>query len=306
MNEPCTLWRENMNVFLTGATGYIGSTIATALQRAGHGVTGLAHSDEDVPILEERGMRALRGDLYDGASLAQGVRSADGVIHAANTGRPDMALAEQAAISAILCALEGTSKPFLYTQGRRDYGDTPGVVITEESPFRPIGFFAWRPVLAQRILQAATRGVRTVVISPGIVYGHAGGVPAGFVQSAKKGGAARYIGTGDNHWTMVHVEDLADLYVRALEQASAGSTFIAAADPPFLVRDIAAAASRGAGAGGKTEAWPVDQARQSLGPSVDALILDQRLSGERARRVLGWTPQGPSVLEDLEHGSYTR
>jgi nucleoside-diphosphate-sugar epimerase len=102
------------------------------------------------------------------------------------------------------------------------------------------------------------------------------------------------------------VEDLADLYVRALEQAPAGSTFLAAADPPFLVREIAAAASRGAGAGGKTEAWPVDQARQALGPSVDALILDQRLSGVRARRVLGWTPQGPSLLEDLEHGSYTR
>jgi nucleoside-diphosphate-sugar epimerase len=293
-----------MDVFLTGATGYIGSTIVTALQRTGHTVTGLAHADEDIPILEQRGIRVLRGDLYDGASLAQGVRSTDGVIHAANTGGLDMALAEQSAISAILSTLEGTSKPFLYTQGGWDYGDTAGAVTTEESPFRPIGFFAWRPVLAQRILDAAARGVRTVVISPALVYGHAGGLPAGFVQSARQGGAARYIGTGDNHWTLVHVEDLADLYVRALERAPAGSTFIAAADPPFLVQEIAAAASRGAGAGGKTEAWPLLEARQALGPYVDALVLDQRLSGAKARQILNWTPRHPSILNDLEHGSY--
>jgi nucleoside-diphosphate-sugar epimerase len=124
------------------------------------------------------------------------------------------------------------------------------------------------------------------------------------VQSARQHGAARFIGTGENHWTLVHVDDLADVYVRALAEASAGSTFIAAADPPFLVRELADAASRWAGAAGKTEAWPLGEARQALGPFVDALVLDQRLSGARARRVLGWTPHGPSVLADLEHGSY--
>ncbi len=293
-----------MNVFLTGVTGYVGSAIAAALQHGGHTVTGLARSDKAVQTLTQRGIRVLRGDLYDGVALAQGVRDAAGVIHAASTGGSDMARAEQAAVAAMLGALDGTNKPFLCTQGSWDYGDTGATPTTEESPFHPIGLFAWRPVLAQRILAAKGRGVRSIVISPALVYGHGGGIPAMLVQSARQHGAARFIGTGENHWTLVHVDDLADVYVRALAEASAGSTFIAAADPPYLVREIAAAASRGGGAAGKTEAWPLEEARQALGPIVDALVLDQRLSGARARRVLGWTPHAPSVLADLEHGSY--
>jgi uncharacterized protein YbjT (DUF2867 family) len=100
-----------MHVFLTGATGYVGSAIAAALQRDGHTVTGLAHTEKSARTLEQRGTRVLRGDLYDGASLARGVRDADGTIHAANTGGLDMPLAEQAAVSAMLGALEGTHRP---------------------------------------------------------------------------------------------------------------------------------------------------------------------------------------------------
>src|SRR5215831_14814844 len=99
-----------MHVFLTGATGYVGSAIAAALQRDGHTVTGLAHTDEGAQTLKQRDIGVLRGDLYDGAALARGVRAADGTIHAANTGGLDMPLAEQAAVSAMLGALEGTHK----------------------------------------------------------------------------------------------------------------------------------------------------------------------------------------------------
>jgi nucleoside-diphosphate-sugar epimerase len=293
-----------MHVFLTGATGYVGSAIAAALQRDGHTVTGLAHTEKSARTLEQRGTRVLRGDLYDGASLARGVRDADGTIHAANTGGLDMPLAEQAAVSAMLGALEGTHKAFLYTQGIWDYGDTGPALATEESPFQPAAFFAWRPVLAQRILAARERGICSIVISPALVYGHGRGIPAMLVQSARQNGAARYIGTGENHWTLVHVDDLADLYVRALMEALGGSTFIAASNPPLRVRELAAAASRGAGAGGKTEAWPLTAARRALGPWVDALVFDQQMSGEKARRVLGWAPQAPLALEDLECGSY--
>jgi len=156
----------------------------------------------------------------------------------------------------------------------------------------------------ERVLNAVQRGLRAVVIRPAIVYGRGGGIPAGFVDAARKDGAARYIGNGDNRWPFVHVDDLADLYLLALEKAPPGTLLLAVHGPSYRVRDIAAAASRGAGAGGNTVAWPLELARQALGPYADALVLDQQASGNRARELLGWRPHRPDVLEDLERGSY--
>jgi nucleoside-diphosphate-sugar epimerase len=137
-----------------------------------------------------------------------------------------------------------------------------------------------------------------------MVYGRGGGIPAGFVESARKDGAARYVGSGTNRWAFVHVDDLADLYLLALERAPAGSLLLGVAGPSHSVREVAAAASRGAGAGGRTAAWPLEDARQKLGAYADALVLDQQASGRRAEELLGWKPHRPDVLEDLERGSY--
>jgi nucleoside-diphosphate-sugar epimerase len=124
------------------------------------------------------------------------------------------------------------------------------------------------------------------------------------VQSARERGAARYPGTGENRWPLVHVDDLANLYRLALERAPAGSLFIAASGPALRLREIAEAASRAAGAGGEAEAWPLEEARQEMGPLADALALDQQVTGAKAARVLGWTPRAPSLQEELER-TYT-
>src|SRR5437879_11386589 len=126
-----------------------------------------------------------------------------------------------------------------------------------------------------------------------MVYGRGGGIPAGFVQSARDDGAARYVGTGENRWPFVHVDDLADLYLLALEQAPPGSLFLGVAGASHAVRDVAQAASRGAGAGGRTVAWPLDEARRTLGAYADALVLDQQASGRHAQEQLGWRPHRP-------------
>ena len=117
---------------------------------------------------------------------------------------------------------------------------------------------------------------------------------------------ARYVGTGQNRWPFVHVDDLADLYLLALESAPAGSLLLGVSGTSHPVRDVAAAASRGAGAGagGRTVAWPLEEARKTLGPYADALVLDQQASGRRAEETLGWKPHRPNVLQDVEHGSY--
>jgi nucleoside-diphosphate-sugar epimerase len=290
-----------MKVFLTGATGYIGSAIADRLRAAGHQVTGLARSAASAAKLETRGIRSVHGDFSDPNAIAAAARQADGVISAATTYDPSI---DGPAIEAMLDALAGTNKPLIYTSGIWSHGDTEGQVVDETSPPRPAELIAWRQAVEERVLRAAARGVRAVVIRPAIVYGRGGGIPAGFIESARKEGAARYVGNGENRWPFVEVDDLADLYLLALENAPPGTLLLGVHGPSHRVREVAAAASRGGGVGGKTVAWPLEEARQALGAYADALVLDQQASGKRARELLGWRPHRPDVLEDMEHGSY--
>ena len=280
--------------------------MADALRTAGHEVIGLARSDEAAKKLEARGIHVRRGDFKEPQSIAEAAREADAVIHAALTNDAGAPASDAATIDAIISALEGTGKPFIYTSGIWVYGNTGKGSADEESRLNPTPLVTWRPANEQRVLEAARSGVRSIVIRPAIVYGRGGGIPAGLVQSAREKGTVRFVGSGENRWPQVHVDDLADLYVRALTQASAGTVLNATSGPSVRVRDVAEAASRAGGAQGRTESWPTEEARKTLGPYADALALDQQISSERARTLLGWTPQSASMLEDLERGSYAR
>ncbi|HZN97509.1 MAG TPA: NAD-dependent epimerase/dehydratase family protein [Gemmatimonadales bacterium] len=290
-----------MKVFLTGATGYIGSAVADRLRAAGHQVSALARSDAAADKLRTAGIEPERGDFQDPGSVGRAARAADAAISMATTYDSSI---DGPAIDVMLDALAGTNKPFIYTSGIWSHGDTGGSVVDESSPPKPAALVAWRQAVEDRVLQAAGRGIRTVVIRPAIVYGRGGGIPAGFVESARSRGAAQHVGTGENRWPFVHVDDLADLYLLALEKAPPGTLLLGVSGPAYRVREVAAAASRGAGAGGKTTAWPLEEARGKLGVYADALILDQQASGRKAQELLGWRPYRPDVLEDLEHGSY--
>jgi nucleoside-diphosphate-sugar epimerase len=282
-----------LKIFLTGATGYIGGAIADALNKAGHAVTGLARSDDATRKLRAKGVAPFLGDLKSPVALAKAAAASDGVIHAGTTndGRID-----QEAIQAMLDALRGSRKPFIYTSGIWVLGDTGGRIADESWPVNPAALVAWRPAVERLVLSSGS-----VVIRPGIVYGRGGGIAADFVRSARDTGAARFVGTGENHWPVVHVEDLADLYLLALA-VSGGALFHATDGSVFRVREIAAAAS----ADGQTEAWPLEEARTTLGAYADALALDQLVSSDKARAMLGWKPRGASILDDLRHGSYAR
>jgi nucleoside-diphosphate-sugar epimerase len=290
-----------MRIFLTGASGYIGSAVAERLRAAGHQITGLARSDASAARLRSAGIEAVRGDFSDPSSVAAGARSADGVISMATTY--DAAI-DGPAVNAIVEALAGSNKPFIYTSGIWSHGDTAGKVVDESSPPKPAALVAWRQGVEDRVLAAAKQKIRTVVIRPAIVYGRGAGIPAGFVDSARKEGAAQFVGTGENRWPFVHVDDLADLYLLALEKAPPGTLLLGVSGRSYSVRDVAAAASRGAGAEGRIRAWPLEEARKKIGPYADALVLDQQASGKRAQQLLGWRPHRPDVLEDLERGSY--
>lgn len=290
-----------MKVFLTGATGYIGTAIAESLLAADHAVVGLARTREKDQDLRARGIAPNRADLKTPESLSEAAQSCDGIIHAGTTndGRLD-----KEAVARMLSDLKGTGKPFIYTSGIWVIGDTRGQVLDESAPVNPIPLVAWRPEVEALVLGAAAGNIRAIVIRPAIVYGRAGGIPGMFVQSAQQSGAARYVGAGENRWPMVHVEDLADLYLRTLERAQAKSLYFGADGSAYRVKEIAEAASFGVDAGGRTESWPLEEARKELGPFADALVLDQQISADKARRELSWTPRGASILEDLRYGSY--
>jgi nucleoside-diphosphate-sugar epimerase len=293
-----------MKVFITGASGYIGAAVVERLKAAGHEPYALARSDASAARLSAAGAVPVRGDLARPETLVEPARASDAVI---NLGTTNDGKVDAPAMETLLRGLEGSGKPFIYTSGIWSHGNTGGRVVDETTPPDPVELVAWRVGVEQRVLDAARRGVRSVVIRPAVVYGRGGGIPAEWSESARTGGAARYVGSGENRWPAVHVDDLADLYLLALERAPAGTLLLAVNDDEaHPVAELAAAASRGAGAGGRTRAWPLEEARQKLGGYADALVLDQRASGRRARELLGWSPSRPGIMEDLEHGSYAR
>jgi nucleoside-diphosphate-sugar epimerase len=293
-----------MQVYVIGATGFVGSAIARALVAGGHRVVGAARAARSAERLREVGIAAAVSDVSIPESLKQPARDADAVVYAVQYTGAEIAQVEATALTTLVEALDGSDKPLIYTSGVWIYGDTGAKAADEDAPVNPPAFLAHRPTLERTVLDGAARGVRAIVIRPANVYGGGGGLPAMWVQSAKESGAARFVGDGTNHWTNVHRDDLAALYLLALERATAGAIYNAGDDTSFTVREMAEAASIGAGAGGAVAAWPVEEARPVLGPFADGLALDSKMNSDRARRQLGWRTRTTTILDDLQKGSY--
>ena len=295
-----------MKVFVTGATGYIGSSVAAALLTHGHVVIGLARSSESAQKLKNCGVEPFRGDIRDKNSFSAAAREADAMIHAASPNDSTSAEADNAVIDTVCETLQGTDKPFIYTSGIWVIGETGNKVADEDSSLYPIDLVKWRAVCEQRVLAAAKGDscIRASVLRPGIVYGRGGGIPASFFQSAKERGTVVFVGDGENRWPVVHVDDLADLYVRVLKIEEGGLVFHGISEEAVKVRDIAIAASEGAGIPGKISPWPLAEARETLGLFADALALDQQISSAKTRTQLGWEPKAPRVMDELRQGSY--
>ncbi len=292
-----------MEVFVTGATGYIGTAVCDALQAAGHDVVGLARSDESADRLRSAGRSVVRGNLSDLESLAEPARDAGAVIHLALAEGGDAGELDRGAVEALIAELEGSGQTFVYTSGCWVLGDTGEEVADEESERAPVDLVAWRRELEPAVLDASARDVGTVVIRPAMVYGRGGGIPGMLVEEAGSTGRVRVVERGLQEWPMVHADDLADLYVRALD-AAAGSLYQAAHGPSYRARDVALGACLAAGEDPSVEHWPLDEAREELGGFADALALSQRMSAAKAREELGWDPGGATLLEELVSGSY--
>ncbi|MEU4352307.1 SgcJ/EcaC family oxidoreductase [Streptomyces sp. NPDC023838] len=289
-----------MKVLLIGVSGYIGSAVSAHLADAGHQVVALVR-DTHRP---DAGHEQRVGDLTDPASLTRAVTSdIDAVVNLAPpTGDPAV---DAAAITALTDPLRGTGRAFVYASGVWVLGATGPDAADENAPVNPPPIVGYRPAIERQVLDTADAGVRATVIRPGIVHGNGGGIPALLVDRARKQGAPTYVGEETVHWPMVHVDDLADLFVATVEKAPAGSLWHGVAESAVLVRDLAAAAGAAAGADGEPQSWPLEEARAELGaPFADALALDQTVSGDAARESLGWLPRRAGAVADVRELSY--
>lgn len=280
-----------MRVFVTGASGYVGSAISAAFLEAGHEVTGLYHSSRSGDRVRELGAEAVQGDISDPSTFESAARDHDVYVHAALDAE-NAAEADEAAIEAFLrltgAAANQPARMLLYTSGCWVLGDTGDEPAGEDAPTdHPAHVVAWRPRHEEIVLAATTPRVPTAVIRPGMVYGGSGGLVSRLFETAAEEGAATYVGDGENRWSLVHRTDLARLYVQVAEKREEG-VFHGVDGQPLKVSEVARVASIAAGAG-ETRGVPVDEARERLGPMADALVLDQALVGRRAAEI-GWQP----------------
>ncbi|HEY6360055.1 MAG TPA: NAD-dependent epimerase/dehydratase family protein [Vicinamibacterales bacterium] len=289
-----------MRIFLTGATGYIGSAVLDALLRAGHEVTALVRDPEKAERVSRRGVEPIVGELVKPASYSAAAVAADGIVHTAYEYSKNGPKVDRQALEALIAAAErraSTGQPasLVYTSGVWVLGDarTPA---DENAPVKPTALVAWRPEHEQLVLGAG-RGVRTVVVRPGIVYGGARGIIGDLLKDAMNG-LVRVIGEGKNHWPCIYDRDLADLYVRVCTFPDASGVFHANDEADENVADIVEAIARHAKMRPDVRHVPIEEARAKMGPYADALALDQLVRSPRAR-ALGWAPTLHSVAGNV-------
>jgi nucleoside-diphosphate-sugar epimerase len=298
-----------MRIFVTGASGHIGSAVVPELLSAGHQVVGMARSDSAAEKLAVMGAEVRRGDLDDADGLRAAAAAADGVIHLAfkhdlmQVG--DMsgaASADLGAIKAFADALDGTGKPFVGTSGTLLLAMiNPGRVGTEDD----VGEGGFRIDAENFVIGLAERGVRSSVVRlPPTVHSvldRTGYVPT-MIRMARERGFAAYVGEGANRWSAVHTLDAAHLYRLALEHAVAGTRYHAVGDQGIPLKTIAETIGRNLAL--PLRALDIDAAVEYFGFLAPLVQMDSSASSARTQELLAWTPNHPGLIEDLNEGHY--
>lgn len=287
-----------MRVFMTGATGYVGSAVASALVNAGHEVTALARPGSRRRVLETAGIQIVDGSLESIRALGSMIAKYDAFIHAASASGENAPLLDAEAID-VGVGMAHAGGVFVYTSGVWVFGDTGGRVVDESSPVNPLPHVAWRPGHERRVIDAATEEFATAVIRPGCIYGAGQSLLRQWFNAAERGAALEIVEEGTCRWSLVYLDDVADCYLRVIEQRASG-VFHSTDDSRATIVEMARAVAESAGRGSEIRMIPLDEARRSMGTLADALVVDQIVSSQATRAALDWEPSCPSFLDSIE------
>jgi nucleoside-diphosphate-sugar epimerase len=296
-----------MRIFVTGASGWIGSATVDELVSAGHDVLGLVRSEGAASAIKAKGAAALRGDLDDLDSLRHGASQAEAVVHLANKhdwGNPaESDRAERAAVEIMLEVLTGTDRPLLVANGLSGLVDGRPAVESDKSP--AVGPDADRGGSENLVLDHATRGVRAMAVrfAPSVHGAGDWGFVNFLADAARKQGVSGYIGDGSAEWSAVHRPDAARLIRLGIEAAPAGSRLHAVAEQAVTTRAIAEALGQALDLP-VTSIDPAD-ADEHFGFLAHFFAMSMTGSSAATRELLGWTPTGPSLVEDILTGAYS-
>ena len=293
-----------MQVALTGARGFVGSHVLTALQEHGHEVLALVRGDAQAEAVAAGGATPAVVDLYDRSAVASVLSNADGAIHTASPGDETSANLDAAVADAAIEVFAAAGKPYIHISGQWVYGANTS--ISEESPLNPPALVAWKEPIERRVLDA--KDLRGVVVVSGVAYGDGGGGIPGLLLGSPRDDAGNLImlGTGRQHWSTVHAADLADFFRRVLEDASARGRYVVGDGINPTVAELTEAAAVAAGAPGAVPGSD-QEARARLGDYfAEVLLLDQSTTAAKARGELGWEPSHPGLVDDFRRGSYRK
>jgi len=278
-----------VKIFVTGASGNIGNVVAKAFARAGHDVTGLVRSVESGRALQKCEIRPHLGTIEN---LPKSAKEADAIIHCAyESGEKDKI--------AVDSLIQTFPKTIVYTSGVWVYGNRTQLV-DETSSIQPLTLSAWRPPLEEKILKSKHKAI---VIRPGHVYGYEKGL-IGMLFEAASNGLLEIAGNGENHWALVHLEDLAQLYLLAVEKGVHGQILNGTEKVSVKLKDLAESAAKLAHA--QVHYLPLPEALKKFGPLAEGLTVNQpHISSEKADKLLGWRPRHNNLLSDLSHYWHT-
>ncbi len=287
-----------MRVFVTGATGYLGRAIAARLVKAGSRVHGLARSAERANALRAIGVLPTLGTLEQPESFVAELKNCDAVVHVARSAS-DPSRIDQRALEAIRAAVfDGRVRHLVYTSAAFVHGATGDAIADEGSEPAASAPFAWRRAHEEVALDLVEHEAHVSVMRPGLIYGGSGGLFGSWFRDARKARIVSYPGDGNQRWSLVHRDDVAEAYRLALEHARGGQRFLLADESRHTARELAEAVARVSGATARTLAR--EAASDPAGDWDLALLLDQRVASGKARRELGWVPRHLSFVGEVD------